>query len=173
MDDFKKKLEDFLQPTNLGAYSTKFPQQQEKLYEEAYNFRYPPKHLTAAEGYDHEKNEYECWNKLAELSDNLDKDQSNGYKGPEGRAWNIWLTAKCSLLTTTLEDRGKYMTATHLRMELGYCTTRAQYAKTLFKKGGDPAWETMEDVLYLCDEMRKEEFKHRAESVSQRESRRS
>ncbi|KAL8929733.1 MAG: hypothetical protein Q9172_000290 [Xanthocarpia lactea] len=150
MDDFKSKLDVFLRPTEMQARWDSFVQRQETLYAAV--------GPGDAEGCQRNEDERECWNKLADVSNQLLDDRCDDKHTSKTRAWNIWMTARCVLLTAELET--KYITNFHLCQELGDCVSRAKDAKKSFNEDGDPEWKDMDDSWHLCNEKRRQIFEH-------------
>lgn len=119
--------------------------------EQAYHFYYPPEDPKDAGYCSWKKDVVGCWNKLVFISDYLhEKSQSDKTENPKARAWNIWLTARSSLLTALLEVECSFYT----RGELAFCANRAEDAQKSFEEDKDAEWKDMDDASQLCGEMR-------------------
>ncbi|KAL8863512.1 MAG: hypothetical protein Q9178_000193 [Gyalolechia marmorata] len=142
----------------MQAHRDAFVQRQETLYAETYHFCYSLKGPGGTEGHKRNEDERGCWNKLADLSNHLLQNRYDDKNTCKTRAWNIWMTARCVLLTAELETM--YITTFHLCQELGDCVRRAKDAKKSIDKDGDPEWKDMDDSLHLCNEKRRQIFEH-------------
>ncbi|KAL8674090.1 MAG: hypothetical protein Q9168_001485 [Polycauliona sp. 1 TL-2023] len=153
MADSQPRLDEFLRPPIDQSHWTSFIQQkrafveQEELYKEAYGSLYPGE--DAAES---KEDHSACWNKIVEISD-YQRTESMHDKSltSKERAWNIWLTARHTLMTAVLKFKGHmFMPVRKLREDLGVCANSATYAQKSFKENKDPEWGILEAASKLC-----------------------
>ncbi|KAL8889071.1 MAG: hypothetical protein Q9192_006076 [Flavoplaca navasiana] len=159
MGDLQETLFEFLRPPKQGSHWASLIQQhqeQEKLYEEAYDF-FPydkdPKLLG-----DPDLARARCFKKLtvieAYLEDETMKDKNEAIKA---QVWNAWMTARCTLMRAKVEE--KYLFHTSLR--LASCAGSAKYTKENWTE--EHPWlkdftnelnNFMNDVWKPCEETR-------------------
>lgn len=92
-----------------------------------------------------------CLEKLREIEAYLEtesmKDKDEAVKA---QAWNIWMTARCTLMRAKVEEKYSF----HTSLSLASCAGRAKYAKESCTKKDPELKDTMNDVWKLCEEMR-------------------
>ncbi|KAI4246428.1 MAG: hypothetical protein L6R42_009912, partial [Xanthoria sp. 1 TBL-2021] len=139
-------------------------QQEERIQQEkAYHSYYPPEDPKDAGYYSWKKDVKKCGNKLKVIFAYLcGESQLDKTENPKERAWNIWLTARSTLLTAVLQGTFELQNSG----ELGVCANRANDAKKSFTEDKDAEWKDMDDASQLCGEMRVRMFAQKLNKAS-------
>ena len=81
----------------------------------------------------------------------LEKESMTDKNEPaKAQAWNIWMTARCTLMRAKVEEKYSF----HTSLSLASCAGRAKYAKESWIKEYPELEGTINDVSELCEEMR-------------------